>query len=324
MKKLLITLLPILALAACNSGGGYHDQYNNNSQMTTKSVGSGSGASILTQISNFDQTRIGFAARFTGQSAQLQVAFSPYNVANDTHTASDCENTAAIYNATIAPIKAVSPQTTLDNVWNKDEYFNCNDGITKMVVQGINNATQSIYAAVYDFNNPDITYALIQKKQQNPNMDIQVIADQSNLTSTDSMIAVLKQNNIPVYISAAYSIMHNKFMVFDGKAVEYGSFNYSTTAAVEQANNAILIDNSNIAKTYTDRWNEIRQNESTSIYQVFQSKYTDTPYIPDGFIAVTPSEKTGVAATQIHTLNINNAQIDVVHELANVLGSCLD
>lgn len=323
MKKLLITLLPILALAACNSGGGYHDQYNNNSQMTTKSVGSGSGASILTQISNFDQTRIGFAARFTGQSAQLQVAFSPYNVANDTHTASDCENAAAIYNATIAPIKAVSPQTTLDSVWNKDEYFNCNDGITKMVVQGINNATQSIYAAVYDFNNPDITYALIQKKQQNPNMDIQVIADQSNLTSTDSMIAVLKQNNIPVYISAAYSIMHNKFMVFDGKAVEYGSFNYSTTAAVEQANNAILIDNSNIAKTYTDRWNEIRQNESTSIYQVFQSKYTDTPYIPDGFIAVTPSEKTGVAATQIHTLNINNAQIDVVHELANVLNSNL-
>ena len=45
-------------------------------------------------------------------------------------------------------------------------------------------------AAVYDFNNPDITYALIQAKRNNPQLDIQVIADKANLTDANSMIAV--------------------------------------------------------------------------------------------------------------------------------------
>lgn len=316
MKKLLITLAPIFFLIGCNGGASHQEQTpaTNDAKFMTGSISDA-----------FDQTRIGFAARFTGQSAQLQVAFSPYNESGDQSDFSPdkCSNSQAIYNATIAPIMALSPNSTLNTVWQKDEYFNCNDGITKMIIQGINNAQQSIYAAVYDFNNPDITYALIQKKQQNPNFDIQVIADQSNLSSTDSMIAILQQNHIPVYISAAYSIMHNKFMVFDGKAVEYGSFNFSTTAAAEQANNAILIDNSNIAQTYTNRWNEIRQNESTSVYVLSQSTYASQPYIPAGFESVVPSEKTGEQATQIHALTLNNAQIDVAHELANVLNSNL-
>lgn len=315
------TLMAAMIMTGCNSGATNNSANNGSTQ--SQSVGSAINArAVESGNPQPDLTRIGFAAKFTNQTADLQVAFSPYNVAGDTHTAMDCESAAEIYAATIAKIKEVSPNTTLDTVWNKDEYFNCNDGITKMIVNAINNAQKTIYAAVYDFNNPDIAYALIQKAKD-PNIKIYVIADKSNLTSTDSMISILKENNIPVLISSAYTIMHNKFMVIDGASVEYGSFNYSTTAAAEQANNAILIKNSGIAQTYIDRWTEISLNESTSVYDVSQSKYTDVPYIPAGFTNVVPSEKTGEMATQVYNLSLNNADIEVAHELANYLNTSL-
>ncbi len=306
MKKLLSALLPLFVLTACVGS-------NNNQNPTNNStLNSGTLANINTAI---DPTTIGFAANFAAQHADLQIAFAPYYESGSQHSAGECSNAQDIYATTIAPIMKVSESSTLNSLWNSDEYFNCSAGITKLVVASITSAKLSIRAAVYDFNNPDITYALIQAKRNNPQLDIQVIADKANLTDANSMIAVLAQNNIPVYIASAYAIMHNKFMVIDNQSVEYGSFNYSTTAATRQANNAIWIDNSNIAASYTERWNEIRANQATSVYQISQSQYSEQPY--DSGVNVVASAKTEVVGKQIYSLTLDNTDIDSVHNLVN-------
>lgn len=306
MKKLLSALLPLFVLTACVG--------SNNDQTPTNNSAVNSGALTDTNTT-IDPTTIGFAANFVTQHANLQIAFAPYYESATEHSADDCSNAQDIYATTIAPIMKISESSTLNSLWNSDEYFNCNAGITKLVVASIASAKQSIRAAVYDFNNPDITYALIQAKRNNPQLDVQVIADKANLTDTNSMIAVLEQNNIPVYIASAYAIMHNKFIVIDNQSVEYGSFNYSTTAATRQANNAIWIDNSNIAASYTERWNEIRANQATSVYQISQSQYSEQPY--DSGVNVVASAKTEIAGKQIYSLTLDNTDIDSVHNLAN-------
>lgn len=308
MKKLIIALFPLVTLTACvgSSNSSGQNQTSTNSNNTFKSI-------IADPVT--DPTTIGFAAKFSAQKANLQLAFSPYFESGNQHSASECPNAEDIYATTIAPIMKVSESSTLDNLWNSDEYFNCNAGITKLVVASITSAKQSIRAAVYDFNNPDIAYALINAKRNNPQLDIQVIADKANLTDTNSMIAVLQNNNIPVYIASAYAIMHNKFIVIDNQSVEYGSFNYSTTAATRQANNAIWIDNSNIAASYTERWNEIRANQATTIYQTSQSQYSEQPY--SSGINVVASTKTEITGKQIYNLTLDNTDIDSVHNLVN-------
>ena len=306
MKKLLSALLPLFVLTACV---GSNDNQNSSNNSTVNS------STLTNANTTVDPTTIGFAASFATQHANLQVAFAPYYESATEHSAADCPNAQDIYATTIAPIMKISESSTLNSLWNSDEYFNCNAGITKLVVASIASAKQSIRAAVYDFNNPDITYALIQAKRNNPQLDIQVIADKANLTDTNSMIAVLEQNNIPVYIASAYTIMHNKFMVIDNQSVEYGSFNYSTTAATRQANNAIWIDNSNIAASYTERWNEIRANQATSVYQTNQSQYSEQPY--DSGVNVVASPKTVINGKQIYGLTLDNTDIDSVHNLVN-------
>lgn len=310
MKKQLITLLPIVILTACVGNN------NTNQNQTTAT----STTQYNTQAA-IDPTTIGFAAKFMAQHADLQIAFAPYFESDSQHSASECPNAQDIYATTVAPIINVSESSTLDKLWTSDEYFNCNAGITKLVVAAINNAKQSIRAAVYDFNNPDIAYALIKAKQTNPQLDIQVIADKANLTDTNSMIAVLKNNNIPVYIASAYAIMHNKFMVIDNQSVEYGSFNYSTTAATRQANNAIWIDNRNIAASYTERWNEIRANQLTTVYQTSQSQYSSQPF--DSGVNVVASTKTVVNGKQIYSLSMDNTDIETVHNLVNTESSII-
>ena len=92
------------------------------------------------------------------------------------------------------------------------------------------------------------------------------------------MIATLEDNNIPVYIASAYAIMHNKFIVIDNQSVEYGSFNYSTTAATRQANNAIWINNTNIARVILNAGMKFRANQATTVYQTSQSQYSTQPF----------------------------------------------
>ena len=304
MKKLFMSLLPLLTLTACVGNNSEQNQHTTDTNTIPQSVQPA-----------IDPTTIGFAANFAAQKANLQIAFSPYFESNSQHSANECPNAQDIYATTISPIIKMSESSTLDNLWNTDEYFNCNAGITKLVVASISSAKQSIHAAVYDFNNPDIAYALISAKRNHPQLDIQVIADKANLTDTNSMIAVLKDNDIPVYIASAYAIMHNKFIVIDNQSVEYGSFNYSTTAATRQANNAIWIDNSNIATSYTERWNEIRANQATTVYQTNQSQYSEQPF--NSGVPVVASEKTEVNGKQIYTLAMNDTNIDTVHNLVN-------
>lgn len=304
MKKLLITLLPLIALTAC---------VGSNSEQTQQTVNNNSVQQSAQPT--IDPTTIGFAANFAAQNANLQIAFAPYFESNSQHNANECPNAQEIYATTISPIIKMSESSTLDSLWKSDEYFNCNAGITQLVVNSITSAKQSIRAAVYDFNNPDIAYALIEAKRNNPQLDIQVIADKANLTDTNSMIAVLKDNDIPVYIASAYAIMHNKFIVIDNQSVEYGSFNYSTTAATRQANNAIWINNRNIAASYTERWNEIRANQATTVYQTNQSQYSEQPF--DSGVPVVASEKTEVNGKQIYTLSMNDTDINTVHNLVN-------
>lgn len=165
MKKLIIALFPLVTLTACvgSSNSSGQNQTLTNSNNTFKSI-------IANPVT--DPTTIGFAAKFSTQKANLQLAFSPYFESGNQHTASECPNAEDIYATTIAPIMKVSESSTLDNLWNSDEYFNCNAGITKLVVASITSAKQSIRAAVYDFNNPDIAYALINAKRNNPQLDI--------------------------------------------------------------------------------------------------------------------------------------------------------
>lgn len=62
--------------------------------------------------------------------------------------------------------------------------------------------------------------------------------------------------------------MHDKFIVVDEETVEEGSFNYTAAAERKNAENAIVLHDSSIAKVYGAEWQRL-WNESSE----FRSRY---------------------------------------------------
>lgn len=51
-----------------------------------------------------------------------------------------------VYNKIIEPIISISHNSTLQCVWDHEEYFNCHSAITNLIVNSINKVESSIYA----------------------------------------------------------------------------------------------------------------------------------------------------------------------------------
>lgn len=314
MKKRLKLVSVFTATSTCIIGCVGSSGSNSNST-TSLAIQSTNTANTSTTT---DPSKIGFAIQFNNLSPTLQIAYGPYYDPTQSGNASSCPNSSDIYNTTITPVLNLSSGSSLASLWQNYEYFNCNAGITKLVVNAINSAKNSIYVAAYDFSNPDIAYALIQQKLHG--VDVQVILDSSNTTASNSMMKVLADNNIPVYISSAYSIMHNKFMVIDKSAVEFGSLNYTIEASTQQANNAMVVQDSSIVSAYLSRWNEILSNQKTASYADGDWTPSTAAYVPPGYTAPTSSTKT-TSATSFSTLNLNSGNVLVVQDLTYTASS---
>ena len=64
---------------------------------------------------------------------------------------------------------------------------------------------------------------------------MKVVLDQSQRTAIGSIAKLLKRAGVQVRFNRHYKIQHNKYMIFDEKHVECGSFNYTKSA---EKNNA--------------------------------------------------------------------------------------
>ena len=94
-----------------------------------------------------------------------------------------------------------------------------------------------------------ITVKLIEAQRRG--VSVKVVLDQSQRTALGSIAKFLKRSGIPVRFNRHYKIQHNKYMIFDEKHVECGSFNYTKSAEKNNAENAIIIkDQPELASVY--------------------------------------------------------------------------
>ena len=129
-----------------------------------------------------------------------------------------------------------------------------------LVVQTIASARQSILVASYSFTSKPIAQALVEAHKRG--VQVGVVLDKSQRTERYSSATFLANMGVPVRIDSRYAIMHNKFMVIDGKTVETGSFNYTSSAARRNAENVIVLrDNPQAAQVYAKEWQRL-WNES--------------------------------------------------------------
>jgi len=134
-------------------------------------------------------------------------------------------------------------------------HFSPNGGCEHAVADFIQTAHVSVHLMAYGFTSEKIANALIAVKANSQGkVDVQVVLDKSDKTAKGSMAYMLKSGNVPVWIDSKHAIMHDKFIVVDGKAFENGSFNYTNAAEHSNAENCLIEGDERKARAFDDNW----------------------------------------------------------------------
>ena len=134
--------------------------------------------------------------------------------------------------------------------------FSPNGKSLQIVLNGISEAKESILVAAYSFTSKPISETLLEAHKRG--VKVALVADQKGNSGGYTAVNFLANNDIPVRLNERYAILHHKFMVIDGKTVQIGSFNYSSSAVDKNAENVLLLKNvPDIASKYAKEWNRL-------------------------------------------------------------------
>jgi phosphatidylserine/phosphatidylglycerophosphate/cardiolipin synthase-like enzyme len=133
--------------------------------------------------------------------------------------------------------------------------FSPNGGAEDLVIKAIDSSKKSLRVLAYSFTSKPIAQALVGAAKRG--VDVKVVVDKSQNSERYSSATFLANMGIPVRVDYQHAIMHSKVIVVDEQSVETGSFNYTSSAARRNAENAIVLWNSpKLAAVYIENWNE--------------------------------------------------------------------
>jgi len=131
-------------------------------------------------------------------------------------------------------------------------YFSPNDGATTAVIEALDAARTSVLVQAYSFTSAPIAKALALALARG--VDVQVILDRRETGAKYSSADFFAHAGIATLIDGAHAIAHNKVMVIDGETVITGSFNFTTAAERQNAENLLVIRDRALAARYVDNW----------------------------------------------------------------------
>jgi phosphatidylserine/phosphatidylglycerophosphate/cardiolipin synthase-like enzyme len=115
-------------------------------------------------------------------------------------------------------------------------------------------ATQSLDIAIFDINLDQLVHELILISKKVP---VRVVADRREAKSGHSLVSTLLEAGVKVKYGKQKGIMHNKFMIVDGKMLELGSFNYTNGAAFKNNENQLYLANPSVVSRYQRRFEQL-------------------------------------------------------------------
>ncbi|MBI4347727.1 MAG: hypothetical protein HY553_12790 [Elusimicrobia bacterium] len=120
--------------------------------------------------------------------------------------------------------------------------------VTELLVQAIDKTEASLRLMLYELNQEAVWAALQRAVERRPPVQVEVLLDSSHAfpygrEASPQIQALLKDPRFKVRVQRGfdeYGTNHNKFALFDGKMVEYGSYNWTNAAENKNFENALF------------------------------------------------------------------------------------
>jgi phosphatidylserine/phosphatidylglycerophosphate/cardiolipin synthase-like enzyme len=127
----------------------------------------------------------------------------------------------------------------------------------QLVLKTINSAQSSLRMMAYSFTDPAVMKALIAARQRGVDVRIVIDADGNKGKASLAAMNLVTSAGIPLRTDGDFRIQHDKVIIVDNKSVETGSYNYTTSAAKNNSENALLIEDApELAAQYLTHWED--------------------------------------------------------------------
>lgn len=125
-----------------------------------------------------------------------------------------------------------------------------------LLLESIGGARSAIDIAVYNFEDAEIAEALSKAKARDVTVRVITDSTKAEKKSRAKLLDTLTENQIDVKIVKSKK-MHLKMTLVDERLVVMGSYNFTEDSATENMEQLIAISNEELAKKWTDVFEEI-------------------------------------------------------------------
>lgn len=137
------------------------------------------------------------------------------------------------------------PGSRAQNMWEPDA--------VRYMIQMVDSAESTIDMAVMGFSHRPLIDALIRADLRG--VRVRMVGDAGH--AYNSGYVRFRDEHIPIQMGNMAHIMHNKFMVVDGRFVWCGTANWSDSDLRQNSNNFISIDHPGVAADFTDEFEQM-------------------------------------------------------------------
>ncbi|MDM8521045.1 phospholipase D-like domain-containing protein [Anaerolineales bacterium HSG6] len=126
--------------------------------------------------------------------------------------------------------------------------------IMEALIAAIDSAQETLEIAIYELNLPEIGDAILAAKDRG--VVVRLVTDTDEIDHLEVLIE-LNEKGVPMVEDDRSAIMHNKFVVVDGKAVWTGSWNFTPNGTFRNNNNGIYVKSPELAALYQIEFEEL-------------------------------------------------------------------
>jgi len=129
-------------------------------------------------------------------------------------------------------------------------------GIEVRLANSINKVEHTLDIAAFEFDNKILVQSVLSAKKRNVVVRI-VTDDENGLGNPDDAFEKFIESGIPVVTDDRSALMHDKFMILDGKVVWTGSWNYTEKGTYQYNDNALAFEATEVAALYQNEFNQM-------------------------------------------------------------------
>lgn len=144
-----------------------------------------------------------------------------------------------------------------------EAYFSPNGGIRDRLLRAINLTRATIDLAIFDFTSGELAGALLAARERG--VAIRVVADARQVQGKHSEIPLLLDRGVKVRLvrGNGRGIMHHKFVIFDGRHLVTGSYNWTDSAERLNYENVLFLDDPAIVQRYQGHFERLFNGSAT-------------------------------------------------------------